>query len=152
MEDESMIKFTGILAVRWVSSKLHAVKSLHNWKCAILHLEETSHSTTQDDAAKATGLHAKLKQYNFVYFLHFMVDFLDEISKISVKFQQATSTCTFNEVQTAPPYLIIQLASLKKSSVPNLKKFKESLQANKLKEIELLFSNRLASHFSRSRR
>ena len=138
MEDESMIKFTGILAVRWVSSKLHAVKSLHNWKCAILHLEETSHSTTQDDAAKATGLHAKLKQYNFVYFLHFMVDFLDEISKISVKFQQA-STCTFNEVQTAPPYLIIQLASLKKSSGPNLKKFKESLQANKLKRLNFRF-------------
>ena len=145
MEDESIIKFTGILAVRWVSSKLRAVKALlHNWKCAVLHLEETSHSTTRDDAAKATGLHAKLKQYNFVYFLHFMVDFLDEISKISVKFQQATST--FNEVQTALEYLIIQLASLKESSGPNLKTFKESLQVNKFKEIELSFSNRLASH------
>ena len=33
VEDESIVKFTGILAVRWVSSKLQAVKALlHNWK------------------------------------------------------------------------------------------------------------------------
>lgn len=67
-----------------------------------------------------------------------MADFLEEISKVSVKFQQKIST--FNEVQTSLEYLIIKLASLKESSGVNLKKFKQSLQGNEFKEIELTFT------------
>ena len=48
---------------------------------------------------------------------------------------------TFNEVQTTLEYLIIQLTSLKASPGPHLKKFRQSLQSNKFKDIEFVFAS-----------
>ena len=101
MEGESVVKLTGILAVRWVSSKLCAVKALlNNWKCTILHLEEVSHSTKRDDGSNI-GL--------------FTFSILWLIPEGGIETSQFRETSTFNDVQTSLEYLIITLTSLKES-------------------------------------
>ena len=76
---------------RWVDHKLRASsKMIKNWKTIIIHMMNYSEDNTNraEDREKATGIIRKVMQYKFVWFLHFLKDILNEVSKISLLFQR----------------------------------------------------------------
>lgn len=74
--------------VRWVSSKVGALTALvKDWKCIAFHLEDIANKK-DDEAATARGLLKKLKSFRFVITTHFLKDFLEVFSTLSLIFQK----------------------------------------------------------------
>ena len=80
---------------RWVNHKLRAIsKLINNWKVFVLHMMNYSEDVSNggEYRAKAKGILNKMMQFKFVWYLHFMKDLLNEISKISLQFQREDVT------------------------------------------------------------
>ncbi|KAJ8317687.1 hypothetical protein KUTeg_005591 [Tegillarca granosa] len=80
---------------RWVDHKLRAVtKLINNWHIIVTQMENYAedNSNRQTDRAKITGYLRKLKQHKMVWYMAFVKDVLNEISKISLLFQREDIT------------------------------------------------------------
>ncbi|KAJ8307679.1 hypothetical protein KUTeg_014773 [Tegillarca granosa] len=80
---------------RWVDHKLRAVtKLINNWHIIVTQMENYAedNSNRQTDRAKITGYLRKLKQHKMIWYMAFVKDVLNEISKISQLFQREDIT------------------------------------------------------------
>lgn len=126
--DEHFSKPNKANGTRWVEHKLKAAnKLLQNWNLIIIHMENYAEdeSNKADDRAKARGILKKIREYKLVWFLHFLVDVLNEITRISLLFQREDITL---------PSAMIKVKSAKQSlnnminnSGANLQKFQGSV-------------------------
>lgn len=80
--DEEFLKPETVNGTRWVDPKLRATSKLLRGYCIILtHMPNYADvSNKACDRAKAKGIIAKLLQYKFVWFLHFLSDILNELA------------------------------------------------------------------------
>lgn len=80
---------------RWVDHKLRATsKLIKNWPIIVTQLENYAEdsSNREQDRAKVRGYLRQLKQHKMVWYLAFVKDILNEVSKISLLFQREDLT------------------------------------------------------------
>ncbi|XP_067656447.1 zinc finger protein 862-like [Haliotis asinina] len=120
---ENLIMYTEIKAIRWVSSKLRALKAV----CADLHVtvshmeQVLSTSNKADELGQARAILNELKQVKFVKYIHLMTDVLSVITKTSELFQ--TKDLLLFEVKEAIDTLYMKLLAMSKEPGENLSKF-----------------------------
>jgi hypothetical protein len=87
--EQKILKFQYLHAVRWVGSKVGALTALvTDWKSVIIHLESIVATEKRNINAGAKGHLKKLKDFKFVYMIHFLVDYLCILKSLSVLFQK----------------------------------------------------------------
>jgi hypothetical protein len=85
--EEEILKLRDIHTVRWLASKVSAVTALPlSWKAIVTHLEQLI-CNNESDAPTAKGLLNDMKQFKFVKFLHFFMDFYSMLNPLSVALQ-----------------------------------------------------------------
>ena len=78
----------GLKRVRWLTSRFRAISMLaSNYKVLCFHLQNVSNHGDTANAAKAEGLVQKIQTQKFVAYLHFFVDLLPTLRKISLVLQ-----------------------------------------------------------------
>ncbi|XP_076099754.1 zinc finger protein 862-like [Mytilus galloprovincialis] len=87
--DQILLHFGDIKQVRWLSSKERAVKAmLSNYEVVVSHLEHDFVAGSRaDDANRARGYHTVITSVKFLKFLHFLMDYLPIVAKLSRNFQ-----------------------------------------------------------------
>lgn len=123
---------------RWVEHKLKAGNKLvQNWKLIIIHMENYAEDNSNKDVdrAKARGILKKMKQYKLVWFVHFLIDVLSEVTKISLLFQREdiTLSSAMIKVKSAKQ----TLNNMKAHSGTNLQSFEASVNGVMYKELAL---------------
>jgi hypothetical protein len=91
-----------------------------DWKILIVHLESIVATEKGNITAVAKGLLKKLKGFKFVYMIHFIVDYLCILKRLSLLFQK--QDILISTVQLHVENTVAALTSLKK--VPGLHKQK----------------------------
>ena len=86
--DQELKHYGGLQTVRWVASQNRALKALlENYEITLMHLEEIT-TAKDDNASKAKCYLKEMKTERFLMFLHFLIDWTNQLSEISVLFQQ----------------------------------------------------------------
>ena len=105
--DKIMKEFGGLKRVRWLAFRFRAISiSANNYKVLCFHLHLSNYGNTAN-AAKAEGLVRKMQTQKFVAYLHFFVDLLLTLRKMSLVFQ-TDNLC----VCSVPRYIEENIASL----------------------------------------
>ena len=117
---------------RWVTHMYNALKRLITaYPAIVLHLSQVKDGESGDvqgtAKAKARGLHKRLTSSMLVIHAHFLMDILDILSEMSVKFQRRE--CTVAEVQMLLKSSMDSLESLKDVS-PQLDNIFQVLQVH----------------------
>ena len=106
--DKITKEFEGLKRVRWLASRFRAISiSANNYKVLCFHLQNVSNYGNTANAAKAEGLVRKIQTQKFVAYLHFFVDLLLTLRKMSLVFQ-TDNLC----VCSVPRYIEENIASL----------------------------------------
>ena len=89
--EEDIVRLGNIHTVRWVASKVRALNALRkDWKVVVTHLEEIGGSqSASNDQATAIGLLRTVKSEHFIRMVHFLIDLLSIIQKLSLFFQRS---------------------------------------------------------------
>lgn len=89
MLESELSHYGDIKTVRWVASKMKALKAIKsNLHVTIAHLENAAASDKGDTGSTAKGLLKEIQSARFVKYLHMMLDFLSAVTATSVKFQK----------------------------------------------------------------
>jgi len=116
--DITLCRFGTVKQVRWVSSKLRAVKAIiRNYPALVMHLEHASNSKTTE-SVKAKAL---LKEVTTPKFMHVMLDCLTLVTRTSCLFQSDDHLLV--EVPKAILDLINDLKLLKVQNGPSQTEF-----------------------------
>ncbi|XP_075441328.1 zinc finger protein 862-like [Ascaphus truei] len=85
----NILKVQHIHEVRWVASKVGALKSvLADWKPCVVHMESIVESQNRVESNHCKGFLKMLKNVRFLLTLHFLLDFLLIFKKLSLIFQR----------------------------------------------------------------
>ena len=85
--DQELKHYGGPKAVRWVASQNRTLKSLlDNYEITIIHLEEITNAT-DNNANKSQNYVRQMKTEQFRMFLHFLIDWTNLLSEVSLPFQ-----------------------------------------------------------------
>lgn len=87
-------RLTYIYEIRWISSQLRAMQSVHlMWEVLVIDLDEIARDTgfSEDTRSKASQLHKSLKGKSFLLIFNFVLDVLQELSRWSEKMQKRGS-------------------------------------------------------------
>ena len=85
--DQELKHYGGPKAVRWVASQNRTLKSLlDNYEITIIHLEEITNAT-DNNANKSQNYVRQMKTEQFRMFLHFLIDWTNLLSEVSLLFQ-----------------------------------------------------------------
>jgi hypothetical protein len=83
------LKFQYLHAVRWVASKVCVLTAfVTDWKSLIVHLESIVATEKCNITAVADGLLKNLKDFKFIYMIHFLVDYVCILKSLSLLFQK----------------------------------------------------------------
>lgn len=86
--DQELKHYGGVQQIRWVASQKRALTALlNNYDITIVHLEDIA-SGRDESSVKAKAYLKELKSERFLTFLHFMIDWTNLLSEVSVLFQQ----------------------------------------------------------------
>ncbi|MES9884373.1 MAG: hAT transposon family protein [Sedimenticola sp.] len=87
--DQELKHYGGVQQIRWVASQNRALKALlDNYDITLVHLQEITSGGNSDVANKARNYLNEMKTERFLTFLHFMLDWTNVISEVSILFQQ----------------------------------------------------------------
>lgn len=89
--EEVVLKPEKAQGTRWIDHKVRALKKMKsNWSLIVSHLESFHENTKNKDLdrAKAKGYLIKLKGFKFLWYMHSMLDLLNEIAKLSLLMQR----------------------------------------------------------------
>jgi hypothetical protein len=87
--EQQFLKFQDLHAVRWVASKAGALTALvTDWKSVIVHLESTVATEKGNITAVAKGFFEEAENFKFVYMIHFIVDYLCILKRLSLLFKK----------------------------------------------------------------
>lgn len=89
--EEVVLKPEKAQCTRWIDHKVRALKKMKsNWSLIVSHLESFHENTKNKDQerAKAKRYLQKLKGLKFLWYMHFMIDLLNEIAKPSLLMQR----------------------------------------------------------------
>ena len=136
--DKELKHYGGIQQVRWVASQNRAVKAvLDNYEVTVIHLQEVA-SGRDENADKAKGYLKHLTSERFLTFLHFMVDWTQQLSEVSKLFQE--KNCLISQVSTRVAELKQRFARMKVRRGKCLRKFvadREVIEERKFRGIEI---------------
>jgi len=109
--EEKVLKPTKLAGTRWLPHIHRALNVLvKGFKVLLAHFEHIreSRSGTAEVQARATWISKKLKDYKFLYTVFFVLDILEVLSVLSLKFQQddLTLSAMFDAISTANLSLI----------------------------------------------
>lgn len=127
--EEDSVYFSAPQGTRWMASRKRAYRAVAtHLNSVIMHLEEVSNKTS-DEGSKCTGYLKTLKSRYFMDGLHFLIDFLDILTDVSLEFQKDALLIT--DVQAKLVELTIRLEELKSTNGPMFAKYLENLNDNK---------------------
>jgi uncharacterized membrane protein YukC len=87
--EQQIMKFQYLHVVRWVASNVSALTALvTDWKSVIVHPESIVATEKFNITSVAKGLLKKLKDFKFVYMIHFLVDYLCILNSLSLLFKK----------------------------------------------------------------
>ena len=95
--DQDLKHYGGVQQVRWVASQNRAQNSLlENYELTVVHLQDIASTSKDESAQKAKGFLTAMRTERFLTFLHFMIDWTNLLSDVSVLFQE--KKCLISEV------------------------------------------------------
>ena len=130
--DERAYKAVKADGSRWIPHLERALNVLltKNYKCIVMHFQHASQArdSSAEMQGRATNYAKKLTSYVFVKFLHFLLDIIQQVSKVSLVFQKDDSTIAL--VQDKINTLTASLDALKLRSGQHLRSFEQSVCAD----------------------
>ncbi|MEE6467962.1 hypothetical protein FKM82_008120 [Ascaphus truei] len=85
----TIFKVKHINQIRWVASKIGALKSLvADWKSCVVHMESIVQSGNTVESNQCKGFLKMLQKFRFLVTVHFLLDFLPIFKKLSLFFQR----------------------------------------------------------------
>lgn len=130
--DERAYKAVKADGSRWIPHLERALNVLltKNYKCIVMHFQHASQArdSSAEMQGRATNYAKKLTSYVFVKFLHFLLDIIQQVSKVSLVFQRDDSTIAL--VQDKINTLTASLDALKLRSGQHLRSFEQSVCAD----------------------
>lgn len=130
--DQELKHYGGLQQICWVASQNRAVKAiLDNYVVTTLHLQDIISIGKDDNANKARGYLKEMKTERFVSFLHFMIDWTDLISEVSVLFQR--KNCLISEVSRRVAELTEKCTTLKTRRGKHFRKFLRETEDGKFR-------------------
>lgn len=125
---EVVLKPEKAQGTRWIDHKVRALKKMKiNWSLIVSHLESFHENTKNkdQDRAKAKGYLLKLKRFKFLWYMHFMLDLLNEIAKLSLLMQR--DDVTVSQVVKKVEIVCSEIYILLNGNGDNLTEFYETL-------------------------
>lgn len=130
--DERAYKAVKADGSRWIPHLERALSVLltKNYKLIVMHFQHASEArdTSTEMQGRATKYAKNLTSYVFVKFLHFLLDVIQQISKVSLVFQRDDSTIAF--VQEKINTLTASLDAFKMRPGQHLRSFEQSVGAD----------------------
>lgn len=126
--EEVVLKPEKAQGTRWIDHKVRALKKMKsNWSLIVSHLESFHENTKNkdQDRAKAKGYLLKLKRLKFLWYMHFMLDLLNEIAKLSLLMQR--DDVTVSQVVKKVEIVCSEIYILLNGNGDNLTEFYETL-------------------------
>lgn len=123
--DQELKHYGGVQQVRWIASQNRALKALlDNYAITMIHLQDIA-TGKDDSASKARGYLNEMKTERFITLLHFLIDWTNLLTELSVLFQQ--KKCTVSEISRRVSELKDKFTAMKTRRGKVLRKFlKES--------------------------